>query len=253
VVDSSVHEQPIPAGFSITPYHEDELVADRQSAGRSRLDWLRLGVRIVAAGLAVLAAWGKVLVETSWLPDDNGNPHGAGYIRYTFDGWGHAAVTSSQDLGIDVAPIGGPNFGVLLCLAAAGLLIAATSDWLPNRFRRQPSGRILAGLTTAFLLAVVLAEVATAMPYRGGPVTDTDFRIGGSTWLAGAGCLLALLSCLPWPTRRNPAGDADSAAGNADSIAGGANSPVGDADFDPPEVFSVADGPELLVADGPEL
>lgn len=206
MVADGVPDQPLPVGFTITPYQDGSPAAE-PAAVRPRLDWLRIGARLIAAGLAVLAAWGPVLVQTNWLPGPDGDAHSGGYIRYTFDGWGRAAVTASGRILVGVVPIYGPNFGVLLCVAAAGLLLAAATDWLPGRFRRQPSGRLLVALTAPFLLAVALCEILSALPYRRSNPLFTDVRIGWSPWLAAAGWLLAVLSCLPWPIRRNPVPD----------------------------------------------
>jgi len=196
VVDNGVHDQPLPPGFTITPYH-DEPSADRPATVRSGSDRLRIGARLLAAGLAVGASWCTVLVLTSWQPSADGDPHGGGYLRYTSSGWGRTAVTSSGPLDFTGSGSNGPKFGVLLCIAAAALLIAAAVDWLPGRLRWQPNGRLLTALTGSFLLAVVLCEVITVLPYGQGDATDV--RFGLSPWLAAAGCLLAVLSCLPWP------------------------------------------------------
>lgn len=197
MVDNGVHDQSLPAGFSITPYRDGSSAAG-EAAVRSRLDRFRIGARLLAAGLAGTAAWTEVLVATTWLPGDNGNPHGGGFIRYSFNGWGHAAVTTSPSVDFDVTPINGPDFGVLLCVAAAVLLLAATTGWWPGWLRWQPSGRMLAALAAAFLLAIVLCEVLAAAPYRTAGSLNADFRAGLSPWLAAAGWLLAALSCLPW-------------------------------------------------------
>lgn len=201
-----MNDQPLPLGFSITAYQDDPS-EEQPPTGHPASERLRLGLRLAAAVLAVLAAWANVLVQTVWLPDESGDPHGAGFVRYTYNGWGHARATASQNTGFEIAPIGGPNFGVLLCVAAAGLLVAAASGWLPNRLRWQPPSRILTGLAAAFLLGVVACEVATALPYHQASVDfNSEFRIGWCPWLGAIGCLLAVLSCLPWPIRRSPAG-----------------------------------------------
>jgi hypothetical protein len=204
VVADGQPDQPLPVGFSITPYQDDSPA--EPASMRPRRDWLRIGARLIAAGLAVGAAWGPVLVQTNWIPGPDGDAHSGGYVRFTFNGWGQAAVRTSERIDFGIAPINGPNFGVLLCVAAAALLLAAVTDWLPGRFRRQPTGRLLVTVTVPFLLAVLLCQILTALRYR--PDTlFTDVRIGWSPWLAAAGCLLAALSCLPWPIRRNPVTD----------------------------------------------
>ena len=185
-----MQDQPLP-GFTITPYHDEP-----PATTRPRPDQLRIGGRLVAAGLAVGACWGKVIVQTNWQPGADGDPHGGGYIRFMLDGWGRATLTTSPNLGVDVSAIHGPHFGVLHCIAAAGLLLAAATDWLPGRVRWQPDGRLLTALTAAFLLAVVLCELVIVPPYGQGPA---EVRIGLCPVLAAAGCLLAVLSCLPWP------------------------------------------------------
>ena len=194
MVDNGVHDQPLPVGFSITPYH-DEPPAGPPRTRRSGLDWFRIGARLAAAGLALGAAWANVLVQTSRLATDT-DPFGDGFIRYSLNGWGHANLTTSADRAF-VDTTNGPNFGVLLCIAAAALLVAAATDWLSGRLRWQPDGRLLAALTAPFLLAVVLCEVLTALPYRQGSELTSDVRIGLSPWLTATGCLLAVLSCLP--------------------------------------------------------
>jgi hypothetical protein len=197
VIDSSVQDQQLPAGFSITPYHE-EPPPGRAGTDRSGLDRFRVGARLAAAGLAVGAAWANVLVQTSRLPGSDGDPFGPGFIRYGFNGWGRASLKASADLAFSEDPTNGPNFGVLLCIAAAALLVAAATDWLPGRLRWQPTGRPLAALAAPFLLAVALCEVLTALPYgQGSEVLTSHVRIGPSPWLVAAGCLLAALSCLP--------------------------------------------------------
>jgi len=191
-----VHDQPLPPGFTITPYH-DQPSADRPATVRSGPDRLRIGARLAAAALTLVACWGTVLVLTSWQPSADGDPHGGGYLRFRSDGWGRTAVTASDPIDFIGSGTDGPRFAVLLRIAAAALLLSATTDWWPGRLRWQPNGQLLTALTAAFLVAVVLSELITVLPYRHGAATDV--RIGWSVWLAGAGCLLATLSCLPWP------------------------------------------------------
>jgi hypothetical protein len=179
-------------GFTITPYQGE---AAAVPAARSRQDSLRIGCRLAAAGLALAAAWAPVLQVTQPVPASDG------YIRYSINGWGQGTVQSNLDFSID--SLSGTNFGLLLCSAAAGLAIAALLDWLPRRPRWQPSGRTVAGLAIAFLLAVVLCEVITSLPARWSFQVghNSAFHLGLSPWLGGAACLIAALSCLSLPAR----------------------------------------------------
>jgi hypothetical protein len=168
----------------------------------ARRDLLRVGSRVIGAGLAVAAAWARVLELTQSFPAADGGPD-AGFIRYRIDGWGHTTVKTSSNL--DLTAFGsssGTNFGVLLCVAAAGLLVAAALDRLPRRSDWQPTGSAVAAPAIAFLLAVTLCEVFTGLPYRRSATADIHFHFGLSPWLAAAGCLVAVLGSLPLPVRR---------------------------------------------------
>lgn len=165
----------------------------------ARRGLLQSGSRVIAAGLALAAAWAPVFKVTEPMPNPEGSDDG--FFRYSFNGWGHGTARTS--LGIVSDSISGTNFGVLLCAAAAGLMIAAVADWLPRRSRWQPSGRTVAGLAIAFLLAVVLCEVVTSLPARRSAQQGDGyaFHFGLSPWLGGAACLIAALSCLSLQTR----------------------------------------------------
>lgn len=188
----------LPGGFTITPY-QGVPAAGPMPWAWARPDLLQSGSRVIAAGLALAAAWAPVLKMTEPMP----NPDGAddGFFRYSFNGWGHGTARTS--LGIVNDSISGTNFGVLLCMAAAGLMIAAVADWLPRHLRWQPSGRTVAALAIAFLLAVVLCEVVSSLPSRRMAQQGDGyaFQFGLSPWLGGAACLIAALSCLSPQTR----------------------------------------------------
>jgi hypothetical protein len=203
-----VTDSRLPVGFTITPYNGKATAITpydgQATAGPTPWAWarralLQFGSRVIAAGLALAAAWAPVLQVTEPAP----NPDGAddGFLRYSLNGWGHGTARTS--LGIASDSISGTNFGVLLCTAAAGLVFAAVADRLPRRPRWQPSGRTVAALAIAFLLAVVLCEVVTSLPSRRAAQQGDGyaFHFGLSPWLGGAACLIAALSCLSPPTQ----------------------------------------------------
>ncbi len=210
----------LPPGFTITDYGPEAPAAryHRPTAARSPspLTWLRIGGWLVAAGLALGSAWARVMQLSMLTPADE-----AYYFRLSYDGWGRPTLVTSDSLDLD-SMTSGPNFGVLLCVAAAGLAVAAGSEWLPHRFRRQPGGRILAGLAAAFLLAVVLCEVVTNLPYRHSFGTPSPtLRFGLAPWLGGAGCLVAALGCLLARPAGDPAAGPAGAAGSGEILAAG--------------------------------
>jgi hypothetical protein len=195
-----VTDSRLPMGFTITPYAGE---AAAVPAVRPRQVSFRIGSRVVAAGLALAAAWAPVLQVTQPVPGSDG------YIRYSINGWGQGTVQSNLDFSIDT--LSGTNFGLLLCSAAGGLAIAALLDWLPHRPWWQPSGRSVAGLAIAFLLAVVLCEVITSLPTRWSSQVghSSAFHFGLSPWLGGIACLIAALSCLQLPARGTAAPEPD--------------------------------------------
>jgi len=203
VVDNSVQDQQLPLGFSITPYH-DERPPGPPRTRRSGFDWFRIGARLAAAALAIVACWARVQQLSSTIPDAGGE-NGFFFIRVSYDGWGRVTSEANQEVDFS-SQLGGPNYGLLLCLAAAGLVAAAAAEWLPIRWR--PSGRALAALAAAFLLAIALCQVIAGWPYHRLAATGFAYHHGLSPWLGGAGCLLAMLSCLPRPIRRQPIIDA---------------------------------------------
>lgn len=188
----------LPVGFTITPYQGDPTDVPMPLAW-ARRGLLQSGSRVTAAGLALAAAWAPVLKMTQPMANPDGPDDG--FLRYSFNGWGHGTARTS--LGIASDSLSGTDFGVLLCVAAAGLVTAAVADWLPRRARWQPSGRTVTGLAIAFLLAVVLCEVVTSWPARRSAQHGDGyaFHFGVSPWLGGAACLIAALSCLPLPAR----------------------------------------------------
>jgi len=178
----------LPPHFTITAY-------DAEPAQRSSLlGWLPIGCWLVAAALALASAWARVMQLSTSLPGIDGTAGGE-YFRFSFDGWGRPTFESNDPSAFQMTS--GSNFGVLLCAAAAVLVLAAALDSLPRRYRWQPSGRIVSALAATFLLAVVLCEVVTNLPYRHSFDNSSDaLHFGLAPWLGGAGCLVAALGCL---------------------------------------------------------
>lgn len=109
--------------------------------------------------LAVAASFAKVVSVN--LPSDSDQ---SDRQHYSVDGWGRIRV--SGDLGIDSNSLGsGPRYGVVLCLAAAVIVLGwLIQRRLPNLPRLAPHGLAISGLGAVFLCGVVACLLVVSWP-----------------------------------------------------------------------------------------
>jgi len=187
----------LPAGFTITPYAFEPRAAESKfeaGLGAATVDWWRIGLRIVAAGLAAAAAWAQLIVQEF---DTNG-PGGIAQFRY--NAWGNVSVRVSKGSDLQFGHLSGISYGPLLCAGAAALVIAAVLEWQPTRLRLPLKGATVAGLAAAFLLAVAGCEIsysrASQTTTLGHYLAVHAWAPSWSPWRAIAAFLLAVVSCL---------------------------------------------------------
>ena len=184
-------EQPIE--ISISPYgpEPDERV-------RRPVSHLLLGAGwLGAAALAVAASFTKVYGIS--FTDTGADPPEAWH--FSMDGWGRTRVSPSVLGGFSAGDLGaGPRYGVLLCLAAAAMVLG----WLIQRSRQQPwasRGPLISGQACIFLGGVVACQLVATWPKTVAP--DDAFGFGPSLFLGAGSVLLGLATWIvDWRGRK---------------------------------------------------
>lgn len=173
-----------PIGISISPYGPEpaEPVGRRVSQPLLGAGWL------IAAVLAVLASFTRLY---GFNTPASGDP--ADRIHFSIDGWGRYRMTRTpSDAGFDTGSFpAGPRYGVLLCLAAAVMLVG----WLiRRRALGQPRlvefGLPLSGLASVFLCGVVGCMVVDTWPVIHS--SGSAVRLGLCLYLAGGSAVLGM-------------------------------------------------------------
>jgi hypothetical protein len=155
---------------------------------------------LAAALLAVLASFAKVY---SFSMPANGDQ--SDRIHYSLDGWGRIRVFQTPDTGVDFGSYAaGPRYGVLLCLAAAAMLLG----WLIQRRalghpRLAPPGLPVSGLGSVFLCGVVACQFVDSWPATHGATGTIPF--GPSLYLGGGSALLGVATWIVQQRSQRPA------------------------------------------------
>jgi drug/metabolite transporter (DMT)-like permease len=138
--------------------------------------------------LAVLASFAKVYAYS--MPPLDGQTD---RIHTSVDGWGRVRVSPVlADTGFSSSSFSaGPRYGLLLCLAAAAMVLG----WLvqlraANQPRLAPLGSPLSGLGSVFLCGVVACLLVDVWPVVGTP--GSLVRLGPCLYLAAGSALVGV-------------------------------------------------------------
>jgi hypothetical protein len=192
-----------PIGISISPYgpEPEEPVGRRVSHPLLGAGWL------IAAVLAVLASFTRLYGFSTPASGEL-----ADRIHISIDGWGRYRMTRTPaDAGFNASSFpAGPRYGLLLCLAAAAMVVG----WLiRRRALGQPRlvefGLPLSGLASVFLGGVVGCMAVDSWPVIHG--SGSTVRVGLCLYLAGGSAVLGIAT---WALERRgrPAADPPPAA-----------------------------------------
>lgn len=188
--------EPLQIDFTVTPYQEDAESVSAVSP-RSRSELAGAAVWVLAAASAVAGTFAPIeRVVLGGGPSSDPDPGFGSLPRevLTLNGWGQEHVSPTPAEGL--ASGSGPNYGVLFCVCAGLMLVAAIWQLAPrlrSRWVRPAMPAVLGSLLLFGAVATMLTEVVSERRQA----RDAAVRYGIDTGIYLL-VLAGVLGLLPW-------------------------------------------------------